>query len=78
MFVKHGAPVIGRNIHDIGSRSRFHASVVSAVRGSQRLHTKIGDVVLAPGDKLLLVAGALQGLLALMPCGCRGIDCLLA
>ncbi|MUK87447.1 SLC13 family permease [Ornithinibacillus sp. L9] len=39
-------------------RSRYDAGVIAVHRNNERIRSKIGDIVLRPGDSLLLVAGA--------------------
>lgn len=47
-------PLCGRSIREGGFRSQFHAVVIAAARDGQRLGGRIGDIVLEPGDVLLL------------------------
>ena len=49
-------PVVGQSIRDGHFRSRYDAVVIAAARNGQRLDQKVGDVVLQPGDTLLLEA----------------------
>lgn len=44
----------GMSIRETRFRSRYDAAVIAVHRGEERLRTKIGDVVLRPGDVLLL------------------------
>jgi len=49
--------LVGKSIRDIKFRTRFNAVVIAVHREGARVHSKIGDVVLHPGDVLLLDAG---------------------
>ena len=50
-------PLVGKSIRDIKFRSRYNAVVLAVHREGVRVHARIGDVVLHPGDVLLLDAG---------------------
>ncbi|MEM7682310.1 MAG: SLC13 family permease [Planctomycetota bacterium] len=54
--VSDHCPLIGRSIREGRFRSRYGAAVIAVARGGQRLAGKIGDIVLQPGDTLLLEA----------------------
>ncbi len=47
-------PLVGRSIRAGGFRAEYNAAVIAAARGGRRLQGKIGDIVLKPGDTLLL------------------------
>lgn len=49
-------PVAGRTIRDGDFRSRYDAVVIAVARNGERLGGKIGDIVIQPGDTLLLEA----------------------
>jgi di/tricarboxylate transporter len=49
--------VLGRSIRDANFRALYNAAVVAVHRGSERLEGKVGDMVLRPGDTLLLQTG---------------------
>ena len=49
--------LVGKSIRDIKFRSRYNAVVLAVHREGQRVHARVGDVVLHPGDVLLLDAG---------------------
>ncbi|MFC1795349.1 SLC13 family permease, partial [Planctomycetota bacterium] len=51
------SPAIGTSIRDADFRARYNATVVAVHRGGGRLAGKIGDIVLRPGDTLLLQTG---------------------
>ncbi|MBN2195407.1 MAG: SLC13 family permease [Polyangiaceae bacterium] len=52
--VAPGNPLCGRSIREGGFRKQFHAVVIAAARDGHRLGGRIGDIVLEPGDVLLL------------------------
>ncbi|MBN2308327.1 MAG: SLC13 family permease [Candidatus Hydrogenedentes bacterium] len=51
------SPCLGKTIRDADFRAAYNAAVVAVHRGGERLQGKIGDVVLRPGDTLLLQTG---------------------
>ena len=54
--VSHRCSLVGRSIREGGFRSRYNAVVIAVARHGERLNQNIGDVVLRPGDTLLLEA----------------------
>ena len=52
--VSNTCPLIGRSVREGRFRSVYNAAIIAVARSGQRLRTKIGDVVLQPGDTLLL------------------------
>jgi di/tricarboxylate transporter len=52
--VSNTCPLVGMTIRDSRFRSHYNAVVVAVARNGQRLHQKIGDIVLHPGDVLLV------------------------
>ncbi len=48
------SPLVGRTVRQAQFRQRYGAAVVAVHRSGVRLPRKIGDIVLAPGDTLLL------------------------
>jgi di/tricarboxylate transporter len=54
--VSNTCPLIGMTIRDSRFRSHYNAVVVAVARNGQRLHQKIGDIVLHAGDVLLVEA----------------------
>lgn len=54
--VSHRNPLVGRSIRDGGFRRRYRAVVIAVARAGERLAGRIGDIVLHPGDVLLLEA----------------------
>ncbi len=47
-------PVVGKTIRDGRFRSIYNAVVIAVARNGERVRGKIGDIVLRPGDQLLL------------------------
>jgi di/tricarboxylate transporter len=54
--VAEGSPLVGQNIRDAGFRGRYSAAVLAVHRHGERVESKIGDIVLRPGDVLLIEA----------------------
>jgi di/tricarboxylate transporter len=54
--VSNTCPLVGMTIRDSRFRSHYNAVIVAVARNGQRLHQKIGDVVLHPGDVVLVEA----------------------
>lgn len=54
--VSNSCPIVGRTIRDGRFRSTYNAAVIAVARNGERINKKIGDIVLAPGDTLLLEA----------------------
>jgi di/tricarboxylate transporter len=52
--VSDRCPLIGQTIRDGHFRSTYNAAVLAIARSGKRLNAKLGDVVLQPGDTLLL------------------------
>ncbi len=55
--VSPNCPSVGKTIRDADFRAHYNAVIVAVHRGGQRLTGKVGDIVLRPGDTLLLRAG---------------------
>jgi di/tricarboxylate transporter len=55
--VSNTCPLVGRNIRDGRFRNRYKAVVIAVARNGTRLRGKVGDIVLRPGDILLVEAG---------------------
>lgn len=56
--VSNRCPLVGKNIREGRFRTRYNAAVLAVARGGARIPGKIGDIVLQPGDVLLLEAHA--------------------
>jgi len=55
--VSPACPSVGKTIRDADFRALYNAAVMAVHRGGERLTGKVGDMVLKPGDTLLLQAG---------------------
>jgi len=55
--VSRTSPLVNRSIREADFRSTYDAAIVAVHRNGQRVKEKIGDIVLRPGDTLLLQAG---------------------
>jgi di/tricarboxylate transporter len=51
-------PIAGQTVKQGRFRSRYNAAVIAVARAGKRIDEKIGDIVLRPGDTLLLEARA--------------------
>ena len=54
--VSDSCPLLRRSIREGRFRSTYNAVVLAVARNGERLHEKVGDIVLQPGDTLLLEA----------------------
>ena len=54
--VSNSCPLVGKTIRDGRFRNNYNAVVVAVARNGERLHKKIGDIVLRAGDTLLVEA----------------------
>ncbi len=52
------SPLIGKTIREANFRAVYNAAVVAVHRSGERIKGKIGDIVIQPGDTLLLQVGA--------------------
>ncbi|MFP4554914.1 MAG: SLC13 family permease, partial [Actinomycetota bacterium] len=55
VVVGYDSPLVGLSLRESGFRSRYQAAVVAIHRAGERLDTKLGDVVLRPGDALVVL-----------------------
>jgi di/tricarboxylate transporter len=51
------SPLVGQSIRDSEFRATYNAAVLAVHRGGERLKGRVGDIVLRPGDTLLLQTG---------------------
>ncbi|MBN2448368.1 MAG: SLC13 family permease [Phycisphaerae bacterium] len=51
------SPLLEQTIRDANFRARYNAAVIAVHRGGTRLTGRVGDIVLRPGDTLLLQTG---------------------
>ena len=52
--VSASSPLVGRSVRDSNFRSVYDAVVIAVHRNAERVQGKIGDIVLHPGDTLLM------------------------
>jgi di/tricarboxylate transporter len=52
--VSDSHPLLGKTVREGGFRTRYNAVIIGIARNGERLKQKIGDVILHPGDTLLL------------------------
>lgn len=55
--VSPSSPMLGKTIKDGNFRARYDAALLAVHRHGERIVSKIGEIVLKPGDTLLLLAG---------------------
>jgi di/tricarboxylate transporter len=53
--IGYDSPLAGQSLREAGFRSRYQAAVVAIHRAGVRLDAKLGDVVLRPGDALIVL-----------------------
>ena len=53
--VSPSSPLIGKTIRGSNFRTRYRASILAVHRNGERIDSKIGDIVIHPGDTLLLL-----------------------
>lgn len=56
--VSNTCPMIGKTIRESRFRSHYNAVIIAIARNGERLNQKIGDIILRPGDTLLLESHA--------------------
>ncbi|RPF54187.1 SLC13 family permease [Aquisalibacillus elongatus] len=56
--VSHDSSLLSKTIKQSHFRSKYDAGVIAVHRNNERIKSKIGDIVLKPGDTLLLLTGA--------------------
>lgn len=52
--ISNNSPLVGKTIREADFRATYGAAVVAVHRGGHRVEKKLGDVILRPGDTLLL------------------------
>lgn len=57
VVVSPSCPMLGKTIKEGNFRARYDAAVLAVHRHGERLEAKLGELVLRPGDTLLLLAG---------------------
>ena len=56
VVVAQGSPLVGQGIRQAGFRNTYNAVVIAVHRAGVRINSKIGDIILKPGDTLMLEA----------------------
>jgi di/tricarboxylate transporter len=54
--VSDSCPVVGKSVREGRFRNVYNAAIIAVARNGERVRKKIGDIVLRPGDTLLLEA----------------------
>jgi di/tricarboxylate transporter len=54
--ISPNSPLIGENIRKSNFRSKYNAVIIAIHRSGERINKKIGDIVIHPGDTLLILA----------------------
>jgi len=52
--VSASSPLVRRTVRESQFRTRYNAAIIAVHRGGERVEGKVGDIVLQPGDTLLL------------------------
>ena len=58
IVVSHNSSMIHKTVKEVRFRARFDAAVIAVHRNGERISGKIGEIVIRPGDVLLLFTGA--------------------
>ena len=54
--ISNSCPIVGKNIRDGRFRTLYNAAVIAVARNGEQIKKKIGDIIIHPGDTLLLVS----------------------
>lgn len=54
--ISTSSPLIGKNVRESNFRGKYGAVILAIHRNGERVRKKIGDIILRPGDTLLLLA----------------------
>ncbi|WP_017756531.1 SLC13 family permease [Calidifontibacillus oryziterrae] len=58
VVVSDQSPLVYKKIRDTQFRGRYDAAIIAVHRNHERVKSKIGEIVLKPGDTLLLLTGS--------------------
>nr|NIM17064.1 SLC13 family permease [Candidatus Aminicenantes bacterium]NIM83742.1 SLC13 family permease [Candidatus Aminicenantes bacterium]NIN23202.1 SLC13 family permease [Candidatus Aminicenantes bacterium]NIN46896.1 SLC13 family permease [Candidatus Aminicenantes bacterium]NIN89818.1 SLC13 family permease [Candidatus Aminicenantes bacterium] len=58
VVVSPSSPLVGKNVRESNFRGRYNAVIIAIHRSGERIKQKIGDIVLHPGDTLLILGPA--------------------
>jgi len=53
--ISHNSPLVGSTVRESQFRTKYNAAIIAVARHGHRIRKKIGDIILQPGDTLLLV-----------------------
>ncbi|TPX53440.1 hypothetical protein PhCBS80983_g06289 [Powellomyces hirtus] len=56
VVVGNKSPIVGKQVAELGFRTKYHAAIIAVHRDGERLHQSLGHTVLEGGDVLLLIA----------------------
>ncbi len=56
VVVSQDSPLVGKNIRESEFRGVYHAVIIAVHRSGERIRQKVGDIVIHPGDTLLILA----------------------
>jgi di/tricarboxylate transporter len=54
--ISESSPLIGKNVRESNFRGKYGAVIIAIHRNGERIKKKIGDIILYPGDTLLILA----------------------
>ncbi|GAA3731068.1 SLC13 family permease [Salinicoccus jeotgali] len=54
--ISHESSLLGKTIKSARFRSRYNAGVIAVHRNNERIKSRVGDIVLKPGDTILILA----------------------
>ncbi|GGE54776.1 sodium:sulfate symporter [Pullulanibacillus camelliae] len=58
VVISHHSSLIGKTVKHVNFRSKYDGAVIAVHRHRERIHGKIGNIILRPGDTLLILAGS--------------------
>ncbi|MDY6801697.1 MAG: SLC13 family permease [Bacteroidota bacterium] len=58
IVISHNSSMINKTVKEIRFRAKYDAAVIAVHRNGERISGKIGDIIIKPGDVLLLFTGA--------------------
>ncbi len=58
IVISHNSAMVHKTVKEIRFRAKFDAAVIAVHRNGERISGKIGEIIIKPGDVLLLFTGA--------------------
>ncbi|WP_031548243.1 SLC13 family permease [Salinicoccus luteus] len=55
--ISHQSGLVGKSVKSARFRSKYSAGVIAVHRNNERIKSRVGDIILKPGDTVLLLAG---------------------